>query len=474
MDEELDKTLNHKSNFKYVAINALTHVRLLLILPRKPSNKIFCSVKIVPLTNLSQTHYKALSYTWGHAFTVDDIQEIQVDRQQFFIRQNLFDFLNTISVKGESELLFIDAICINQLDNRERQSQVQEISRIYRNADETIAWLGVPDPEQLDNVRALSQTNLEMGCVTWTTAQHAGFRDLSYHKYWSRIWIIQEVLLASNVTVWCGPFTFPLALFVSAGYKLKPIPSSRIKSNDSGRLRTAVSALSRLYSPAEMIISHRQRLIFNQVRDPLGQGTNVGTLSQMIQDLSSHTEIEYYQSQISDPLYLTLLKFGKLDCSDPRDKLYGLLGILAERSRAKVRPDYTKDVSYAYYQALKIGLEELYLERGAVTLHPRDTSAAYLQYYCDVRDAFKMADGESISILQQVLRELDFQSRLRDAILEVQWQQMFVCRDAPIGVFPDFKQLLNYAESGHPGEYSEREGLLFQFHQYQYRMFRAL
>ncbi|KAF8858847.1 hypothetical protein BDZ45DRAFT_543179, partial [Acephala macrosclerotiorum] len=58
--------------------------------------------------------YKALSYTWGHAHSLDDIQEIQFDSQQFFIRCNLSDFLAAATAsRNENGLFFIDAICVN-------------------------------------------------------------------------------------------------------------------------------------------------------------------------------------------------------------------------------------------------------------------------------------------------------------------------------------------------------------------------
>jgi hypothetical protein len=467
MDKEFDKTLNGKTGFKYVAIDPKRHVRLLRFSHDQTSLKVSYGLQVVPLTNLRLTHYKALSYTWGHAYGVD-IREIQIDGQPFFIRRNLFDFLASAASRDEYGLFFIDAICINQLNHGERQYQVQEMARIYRNANEVIAWLGLPVTGQLDSVRALSQAtgSSHKDCATWTTSQWTGFRYLSYHNFWSRIWIVQEVLLASSMVVWCGSFTFPLALF---GSTTGTLPSPKMKFAANGRPSIAVSAASRLRTPAEIITTHKLRQVPRPLTDPMAQGTKIGTIEEMTMDLRKASKvIVTYQSQIPDLLYQLVRKFGKQECSDPRDRLYGLLGILNERSRARVEVNYERDASYAYYQALKIGLQELYGERSSVVVPDFRSyvEEGYLAYYCDVRDAFSMEDGESLSILRQVLGELKFQIPMQDAVFEVQ----SLWRDAKIDVYPVFKQLPMHAEQ----EDFEGEGILCRYHTGQRRVIDRL
>ncbi|ERF76372.1 hypothetical protein EPUS_07079 [Endocarpon pusillum Z07020] len=451
--DELDKALNRKSGFKYIAtdqFDARQHVRLLRTVSRERDGPLSYSLEIVPLEHLRGVSYKALSYTWGRADLVD---AILVDGQKIFIRRNLYDFLEIASAKGEHGLLFIDAICINQNDHNERQSAVQEMARIYRNADQVIGWLGPLEPPALDNVRALVHRSHRP--AAWTAAQWDGFRYLSCCRYWSRVWVVQEVLLASNMSVWCGAFTFPLTLF---GMSTPTMPRAEIRVDDNGRPAKAVSALSLLRSPAETIVTHRSRLV--HLRNP-------------------YTVTETFQSQTPDLLHEAVSNFGSLESSDPRDKLYGLLGILDERTRARVEPDYTKGVSHAFYQALKIGLQELHCDSGVVSCPKEAALGRYLAYYCDARDAFGMADGESISLLRQVLSELCFQTVLEGATLEVQWQQQFVWRDSELVVFPDFKRLLAQAEEKDEELYPkctdfETQGQLFKFHARQHGLIKRL
>jgi hypothetical protein len=479
--QELDKTLNRKSDFEHPTIDPEQQIRLLRFPCYKEEGiwqpaELFYSLETVSLAHLSQTHYRALSYTWGHTECMNDVQEIFVDGQSFWIRRNLFDFLAAAAARGEDGLFFIDAICINQLHLAERQAQVQEMARIYRNADEVIAWLGMPDMAQLGNVYTLSQTKGRSGCdsncASWTMSQWAGFRYLSHHIFWSRMWIVQEVLLASSMVVWCGSFTFPLSLFGGISGTLPPV---KVKFDANGRPSTTRSAGSRLQSPAACTITHRLRHVPKPIKDPMAQGTKIGTIEEMSKDLRLPLDVmTTYQSQTPDLLYQAVRKFGKLECSDPRDRLYGLLGILNERSRAQVKADYTQDISYAYYQALKIGLQELqfqnYWEVSLFNRNNEDYGA--LAYFCDVRDAFGIEDGQSLSILQRVLGELGFQSRRQAAIAEVQLQQQLQWRDTTIELNPSFDELLKYGQLQEDPTASE--GWLFKFHTRQYRMLKSL
>ncbi|KUJ12985.1 uncharacterized protein LY89DRAFT_652373 [Mollisia scopiformis] len=478
MDEEFDhdKKINRATDFKYPTIQAKRQVRLLRARFDEEHKNVVYSLEVVPLSELPWECYKALSYTWGHAHTADDVRAIQIDNQPFSVRRNLFQFLEAAADREEYGLFFIDAICINQLDHEERQSQVQEMARIYRNSNEVIGWLGIPEINQIDNIRPLSGTkrNAHEGCPTWSSSQWEGFRYLSQHNFWSRLWIVQEVLLAESMTIWCGSFTFPLSLFGSAT-KTSPILDVRIAPN--GRPHKVISPTARLQSPATTIVTHRLRSVPRPLRgqDPLAQGTIIGTLEEMTTGLKNPTErMTTYQSKIADLYHEVISKFGRLECSDPRDKLYGFLGILNEKSRAKVDVDYRKDVSYAFYQALKIGIQEIFLEHGGV-VYPDDRnckSSDYLAFYCDVRDAFGIDDKETLVILGKVLEELNFRKWVQEAEFEVQNQQQFVWRDQIVDVHPGFKWLSMFAEIEKEGE--DGGNGLYRYHQRQGKMIERL
>ncbi|KAI2619762.1 HET-domain-containing protein [Hypomontagnella submonticulosa] len=449
MSDDLDKILNRQFGFKYGVISPQTQVRLLRLYPRHARlRNLQFNLETFQLSDLPSIQYSALSYTWGRATSIDDIREIVIDGQLFFVRRNLSDFLNTATGKGKSGLFFVDAICINQLDYTERVSQVREMARVYRNAAEVIAWLGHPDTQQdLDNVRSLGQERDCSDCTHWTKQQWAGFRYLSYHPYWTRVWIVQEVQLAKRIEVWCWYFTFPLSLF--RNIPLNTLPWRRkLRFSAEGRPHIEVDAVSRARSPAERIVSDRTRLVLRETDDSLAQGTLVGTLDEMITELTRpHMTAETYQSQLPDSIHQLVRKFGMLECSDPRDKLYGFLGMLKESRRAQVDIDYTKEVGYAYRQALKIGLGEIGGDYWAEA-HYWEPDVLYgtcLGYYCDARDAFGMGDDESMSILQEIITELCAETQFEGDLAEFERRHPLLWHQADLGTLLTFDKIMLYA-----------------------------
>lgn len=443
---DVDKISNSESGFKYPIIDPTSQVRLLRILPLSRREPMEFSLETFNLSDLPSTNYTALSYTWGDATRLDQTREIIIDDQPFVVRRNLYWFFDVATGKNANGLYFIDAICINQSDNTERFSQVREIAQVYRNADQVVAWLGMPKSlGKFEHLRSLRRIQFK-SCAEWTAGEWEGFRYLSYHSYWTRVWVVQEVLLARSMSVWCAWFDFPLALF--AGVPSHTIRSSRTGFSASGRPQRITDPVSDSRSPAEKIITHRTRQVLRPIKDPLAQGTAAGTLSEITRALRRPYMVgKTYQSQVPDLLHEVIQKFGKHDCSDRRDKLYGFLGIIKQSSRAKVNPDYTKDVSYAYRQALRVGFEEICDEFWAAP-SPRAGVEMYrtcLAYYCDARDAFGMGDAESMAILQDVVDEIDIATRHMDPIDEYGWRQGFSRDGIDPRIFASIEKLLRIA-----------------------------
>jgi len=110
--------------------------------------------------------YVALSYTWGAPLPVHNVW---INGKRWVIRDNLYNFLKSFaeSEMHENEYLWVDSLCINQKDTRERNHQVSMMADIYRDSQFVITWLdescrqplqnildGSPSPENLQSIMA--------------------------------------------------------------------------------------------------------------------------------------------------------------------------------------------------------------------------------------------------------------------------------------------------------------------------------
>src|SRR4051794_7217871 len=135
---------NEKARFCHKPLpDATTCIRLFEIVPGAPGQMVNLKLTIhrVPTTelkSLSTIKYTALSYMWGPP---RPSREVLINGFSFSIRENLWNFVQQLAVDA-SGYLWADAICINQEDLEERNSQVSMMGSIYESALSVIAWVG--------------------------------------------------------------------------------------------------------------------------------------------------------------------------------------------------------------------------------------------------------------------------------------------------------------------------------------------
>ncbi|RYN26176.1 hypothetical protein AA0115_g7152 [Alternaria tenuissima] len=163
--------------------------------------------------------FVALSYEWGDG---SEIHDIIIDGAVFKIRQNLRDALEhirTLQADTSSTRLFeedlpyfwIDAMAIDQSNDKEKPHQVSIMGKIYRQASHVIAWLGTeqPDDDSALAMRCLDSLPDHDYFVSsrepyHTTREEKAIRELCDRRYFQRIWIIQECVLAKKLHLVCG------------------------------------------------------------------------------------------------------------------------------------------------------------------------------------------------------------------------------------------------------------------------------
>lgn len=137
--------------------------------------------------------YEALSYCWGSPETVEDVL---INRDKSLpIAANLASALRALRLQHKSRVVWIDAICIDQSNVSEKNFQVQLMRRIYATCSRTVVWLGPSDAASRKAFKVIHKAPQRFTNTINGVLRRPWFR---------RVWVIQEVAFAPEVTVLCG------------------------------------------------------------------------------------------------------------------------------------------------------------------------------------------------------------------------------------------------------------------------------
>jgi hypothetical protein len=277
--------------------------------------------------------FMAISYTWGGSANV---REILVNGQPLMVTQNAEACLRVLQSKQYVQngwKFWIDAICINQNDIIERASLVKRMREIYTKAWTPIIWLGEQEgssDEALDLITTLAGEYSSPDGVSRLTdalhrnAQHFGkgvwraLYELICRPYWRRLWIFQEAALGRSTTpILCGHRTLSW-IHVARAFSLLIKTDEVINTYITNELRDAfipfnIAIWANLYTANEI---------------------------QSLQDI----QLQGKRTNTYRLLNLSRLVFS----TDPRDKVYGLLGLMDESLASLIEPDYTDTVLNVY------------------------------------------------------------------------------------------------------------------------------
>lgn len=132
-----------ETRFPYPSLQTSTAIRLLHIY-RTKDGSISGRLEAFPLDSPLCPQFTALSYVWGPKIR-DKL--ISLNGQHFEVLQNVYPILEFICDLGKFSWIWIDSICIDQQDLEELSSQVQMMSRIYKESKEMVVWLGTATKE---------------------------------------------------------------------------------------------------------------------------------------------------------------------------------------------------------------------------------------------------------------------------------------------------------------------------------------
>lgn len=226
-----------------ITINEIRILRLVYAPASASHAPLHCMLEYYPLA--SPPPYTALSYQWGNK---DDTMPILVGGLTFLATRNLENALRCLRVRG-NELVWADAICINQNDIAERGEQINRMGAIYQCAESVVAWLGDSTDVQnyvfplLKRIHDTSPTLARFERPMFSKPTPALQRRIDYGNvssvkigangalfypedhdddfnwqpmaeffkipYWKRAWIIQELAFGQDLQLLCGLKSIP-------------------------------------------------------------------------------------------------------------------------------------------------------------------------------------------------------------------------------------------------------------------------
>lgn len=190
-----DLASNNRSQYVYQPLDLKNDsIRLVRLLPTQSPEGL---LQLELWHNVVCAQYRCVSYRWGDQ-TVR--HKIVINGCLFTVGSNLHDFLQEIHTWGEAgspDALWIDAICIDQGCLEERGHQVQRMGAIYSKAQEVFVWLG--DHGVLAN--AFHEWLHATDAHQFPSHLRQQWDTIRFNPYWSRAWIKQEILLGKKVTV---------------------------------------------------------------------------------------------------------------------------------------------------------------------------------------------------------------------------------------------------------------------------------
>ena len=318
------------------------HIRVLTLYPAKYDDLLtghLTTVRFAPKDG-AKPEFEALSYTWGDQSNPELITLAHAPPSPgapsspsgvVAIGPNLVAALRQLRRASQPRQLWCDSICINQGDIQERASQVLLMGDIYTYTKRVIVWLGSESQNSRLAVETLRHAGSQLdyaslrddaarNMITFREDADPAFRgqgsklpfsqdqwqavaDLLARSWFRRLWIRQEITLANEgALVVVGDQEILWTQFLGA--------VSMIRSKET------LPAL-----PASDTEVFRRNL------------TVVSTFRRMKAFRSLYSAVSYTQECL---------------CSDDRDRVYALLGMIDLDLAATIKPDYTLEAKDVY------------------------------------------------------------------------------------------------------------------------------
>ncbi len=308
----------NKPYFTYARLSRTHHIRLITLEPDIHEELLRFRLDDVLLDQ--PRPYTAISYTWGEK-NRSELTPVECNGGRLDITPNLCGALKFLRHPVEEVIVWADALCINQADIDERGKQVRLMGSIYANAAQVMVWLGEEDGDTklafkgLRDFAASHRQSLNESSVYGTpidvdNARLAAIKRILKRPWFSRTWTLQEVVLAKDALFVCGNEQISFSKFDEACQWIH-----------YHNLDVAIDYLH--ITLLDMSATH------HSLRS---DDTTTATEALSLINLLSQTRFN--------------------ESTDPRDKIYGLLGIAT--NYGSIEPDYALSVAEVYLETVRV------------------------------------------------------------------------------------------------------------------------
>ncbi|POS69162.1 hypothetical protein DHEL01_v212445 [Diaporthe helianthi] len=348
-------------------------MRLLRLLPKVSDaapDIIACEIQAFDFAQAPP--FSALSYAWGIAAT--HTGSIRIDDAALVVSLVLLDALRHLrryfnhptSPPAAPDWIWIDAVCVNQEDDSEKSNQVALMAFIYEQARNVISWLGSGDPDITsafrfitemvqagrNSTRSRAQVEMQVTSEPVTNASDGAWEDSNYSTdtivdprlihlfslsndipklfgiaYWQRLWIVQELVRTrpvDNIIMYGNDTMLFSDIQIFRDLWLKFLKQLQLLPQWEASLARTAGWEDIAASWAVYIRTMEDTLVVWSYYDFLRSVTTSG-----------------------DNLFYIILSAAYRSV-DPRDKVFGFLGLASPTAREQVRIDYSEPAEIIY------------------------------------------------------------------------------------------------------------------------------
>ena len=302
--------------YTYTPLKAKTNIRLLQL--HAPADKLqghlYTELIEISLEDAKKRGFNALSYAWGKLVFNE---QIYMDRRPWPVTATLLSALSNLAEEGPC-LIWVDALCINQLDLVEKGTQIPFMTQIYRSAKQVQVWLGEETaaarvafewiPLIMEDIAAIVDDPFKSTIAkTAECSLHLKIyrrkaqcvSELFERDWFQRLWVFQEAMEARSIRYVCGSLRM----------------AGRVLVNFVAALQSGSVAGQCMLSPTS---------------------------------LSAYTSFVDMQDTTRSDMIDLIMDTRERKCFDPRDRLYALVGLTRDPSVLPYPATYEKDQATVY------------------------------------------------------------------------------------------------------------------------------